>query len=78
MDTISQKELTTFLNIVDDERIKKILSEIVVNQDEISIDDFFEKIKSVENLASIDYKLFLLLEEFYLRYKRVKNDWWYW
>ncbi len=74
MDTISQKELTTFLNIVDDERIKKILSEIVVNQDEISIDDFFEKIKSVENLASIDYKLFLLLEEFYLRYKRVKND----
>ncbi len=76
MDIIRKKELETLLNYVEDEDIKDKINEFLKCNEDISTEEFLEKIKEIKNLDSLDYKLFLLLEEFYLRFKDIeeKND----
>ncbi len=69
MDFVRKKELETLLNNLDDKDIKRILSLFIESEEEIPIDKFFSEIKKIEKIESLDYKLILLLEEFYLRFK---------
>ena len=80
MDIIRKKELETLLNYVEDEDIKDKINEFLKCNEDISTEEFLKKIKEIKNLDSLDYKLFLLLEEFYLRFKDIeeKNDRWDW
>ncbi len=76
MDIIRKKELETLLNYVEDEDIKNEINEFLKYNEDVSTKEFFNKIKKIKNLDSLDYKFFLLLEEFYLRFKEIedKND----
>ncbi len=73
MKTIRKKELESLLSHIDDSNIKEKIYEIIDNYDEIPVEIFFEKIKKINDIESTDYKLFLLLEEFYLRFKEVEE-----
>ncbi len=68
MHTISKKELMTLIENIDNKEIKEKL-ESFLNYDEVDTEIFFKKIKELELLPDTDYSLFLLLEEFYLRFK---------
>ena len=76
MKIIRKKELETLLNHIEDEELKEEIEKIAGEYEEIPVEMFFQKIKKLDKLDSNDYKLFLLLEEFYLRFKDVeeKND----
>jgi len=74
MKIIRQRELKTLLENVDNESLKKKIKELIEEGDDIPIDKFFKKIKELDIIESTDYKLFLLLEEFYLRYKDAKDS----
>ena len=74
MKIIRQRELKTLLENVDNESLKKKIKELIEEGDDNPIDKFFKKIKELDIIESTDYKLFLLLEEFYLRYKDAKDS----
>ncbi len=67
MKTISKKELETLISNIDNEPVKAKLQEFL-NYDEVDVNVFFKKIKELELVDDVDYKLLLLLEEFYLRF----------
>jgi hypothetical protein len=68
MKTISRKELTTLISHIDNKSVKEKI-ESFLDCDEVDLEEFFNKIKELELDGDTDYKLFLLLEEFYLKFK---------
>ena len=73
MHCLRKKEIETLINYIEDENIKNILLSLKDEFDEVPVEILFEKIKDIDNIASIDYKIFLLLEEFYLRIKNIED-----
>ena len=73
MKIIRKKELITLLEHIDDSELKNEIEKIAGEYEEIPTDLFFERIKKLEKINSNDYKLFLLLEEFYLRFKDIEE-----
>ncbi len=73
MKIIRKKELITLLEHIDDSELKNEIEKIAEEYEEIPTELFFERIKKLEKINSNDYKLFLLLEEFYLRFKEIEE-----
>ena len=74
MKVIRQKELKTLLENIELESLREKIKELIQEEEDIPIEKFFDKIKELDEIESSDYKLFLLLEEFYLRYKDAENS----
>ena len=68
MRIITKREIETLVKHIDNEKLKNKILEIS-NGDEIEIEEFFKKIKTLDMTEDTDYNLMLLLEEFYLRFK---------
>ena len=68
MKIITKKEIETLIKHIDNEELKNKILE-VSHGEEIEIEKFFKKIKSLNMIEDTDYNLMLLLEEFYLRFK---------
>ena len=73
MKIIRKKELLTLLEHIDDSELRNEIEKIAGEYEEIPTELFFERIKKLEKINSKDYKLFLLLEEFYLRFKEIEE-----
>ena len=68
MKTIRKEEILSLISQIDNEKLKEKLLEFTKNS-EIDTEFFFDKIKKLDMIDDNDYKLLLLLEEFYLRFK---------
>ncbi len=68
MKTIRKEEILSLISQIDNEKLKEKLLEFTKNS-EIDTEFFFDKIKKLDMIEDNDYKLLLLLEEFYLRFK---------
>jgi hypothetical protein len=66
--TIRKEEILSLISQIDNEKLKEKLLEFTKNS-EIDTEFFFDKIKKLDMIDDNDYKLLLLLEEFYLRFK---------
>ena len=66
MKTISRKEIETLISNIENESLKNKIEKFL-EFDEVDIDTFFKKVKELDMIDDTDYKLMLLLEEFYLR-----------
>ena len=70
MRVITKREIETLVKYIDNEKLKNKILEIS-NGDEIEIEEFFKKIKTLDMTEDTDYNIMLLLEEFYLRFKEL-------
>ncbi len=70
MRLITKREIETLVKHIDNEKLKNKILEIS-NGEEIEIEEFFKKIKTLDMTEDTDYNLMLLLEEFYLRFKEL-------
>ncbi len=68
MKTIRKEEILSLISQIDNEKLKEKLLEFTKNS-ETDTEFFFDKIKKLDMIDDNDYKLLLLLEEFYLRFK---------
>ena len=71
MDTIRKAEIESLIEQIENKEIKEQLKKFLTF-DEIDTEFFFKNIKKLDIIDDNDYKLLLLLEEFYLRFKNVR------
>ena len=71
MDTIRKAEIESLIEQIENKEIKEQLKKFLTF-DEIDTEIFFKNIKKLDIIDDNDYKLLLLLEEFYLRFKNVR------